>query len=128
MSDKGEEDPVLYLKLQEEEAQDGYDLSTDDFILVVQTPFQSEMLLKFGVNRICCNSTHGTNRYNFPLTTIHVFDEFGEGMLVAWCLSNPEDFWSMVEFFPKSKRCGAVQSGFFMNDMANQFYNASNRL
>lgn len=32
-SDTGEENPVLYLKLQEEEAKDGYDLPTDDFTL-----------------------------------------------------------------------------------------------
>lgn len=125
MSDKGEENPVLYLKLQEDEAKDGYDLPTDDFILIVQTPFQREMLLKFGVNGICCDSTHGTNGYDFSLTTIHVIDEFGEGMPVAWCLSNHEDFCSMVVFFSEiKKKCGAVQSGFFMSDMANQFYNA----
>ena len=86
-SDKGEENPLLYLKLQEEEAKHRYDLPNDDFILVVETPFQHEMLLKFAVNRICCDSTHGTNGCNFLLTTIHAIDEFGEGMLVAWCLS-----------------------------------------
>lgn len=57
--------------------------------------------------------------------SVHVIDEFGEGMPVAWCLSNHKDFCSMVVFFSEiKKRCGAVQSGFFMSDMANQFYNA----
>ena len=124
-SDKGEESPVLYLKLQGEEAKVGYDLPIDDFLLVVQTPFQREMLQKFAVNGICCDSTHGTNGYDFPLTTIHVIDEFGEGMPVAWCLSNHEDFSTMVVFFSEiKKRCGTVENAFFMSDMANQFYNA----
>ena len=124
-SEKGEESPVLYLKVQGEGAKDGYNLPIDDFIMVVQTPFQREMFLKFAVNGICCDSTHGTNGYDYPLTTIHVIDDFGEGMPVAWCLSNHEDICSMVVFFSEIKmKCGPVQNAFFMSDMANQFYNA----
>ena len=119
------ENPVLYHKFQGEEDKNGYDLTTDDFFLVVQTTFQRDMLTKFAGNGICCDSTHGTNAYDFPLTTIHVVDEFGEGIPVAWCLSSHEDFTSMVIFFSEIKKnCGPVESAFFMSDMANQFFNA----
>ena len=38
-----------------------------------------------------CHATHAqkkTNGYDFPLTTVVVVDEFGEGFPVAWCISN----------------------------------------
>lgn len=123
-SEMGDESPVLFCKFQGEEAKDEYVLPNDDFLMVVQTPFQREMLMKLAKNGICCDSTHGTNGYDFLLTTIHVIDEFGEGLPVAWCLSSHEDFSSMVVFFSEiKKKCGAVESAFFMSDMANQFYN-----
>ncbi|XP_029196009.2 uncharacterized protein LOC114961482 [Acropora millepora] len=119
------DNPVLYYKLQGEEAEDGYDLAKDDFFLVVQTPFQREMLLKFAQKGICCDSTHGTNGYDFLLTTIHVIDEFGEGVPAAWCISSHEDYTTMVIFMNEiKKRCGNIHSQYFMSDMANQFYNA----
>ena len=119
------DNPVLYYKLQGEEAEDGYDLAKDDFFLVIQTPFQREMLLKFAQKGICCDSTHGTNGYDFLLTTIHVIDEFGEGVPAAWCISSHEDYTTMVIFMNEiKKRCGNIHSQYFMSDMANQFYNA----
>jgi len=46
-------------------------------------------------------------------------------MPVEWCLSNHEDFCSMVVFFSGiKKKCGTVKKAYFMSDMANQFYNA----
>lgn len=119
------ESPVLCFKLQGEEAEEGYDLAKDDFLMAIQTPFQREMLKTFAYKGICCDSTHGTNSYDFPLTTIHVIDEYGEGIPVAWCLSNHEDFTAMVIFFQEIKKsCGIIESKYFMSDMANQFYNA----
>ena len=59
------------------------------------------------------------------MTTIHVIDDFGQGIPVAFCLSNHEDFTSMVIFFNEiKKRCGNIESQYFMSDMANQYYNA----
>lgn len=37
------QNPVLFVKLQEEDAKEGYDLAKEDFLMVVQTPFQQEM-------------------------------------------------------------------------------------
>ena len=53
---------------------------------------------KFAHKGVCRDSTHGTNAYEFILTTLLVRDEFGQGFPVGWCLSNQEDFTSMCIF------------------------------
>ena len=103
----------MYYKLQGEEAENGYDLAKNDFSLVVQTPFQWEMLLKFAQNGICCDSTQDTNGYDFLLTTIHVIDEFGEGVPATWCISSQDVLTTMVIFMNEiKKRCGNIHSQF----------------
>ena len=39
-------------------------LQTDDFIIVLQTPVQAEMLKEFGGKGVCVDATHGTNGSN----------------------------------------------------------------
>ena len=96
----------------------------DDFVLVVQTEFQCEMLKKYGSNAVCVDSTHGTNSYYFNLTTILVVDEYGEGVPVGWLISNKEDKPMLVEFVTAVKnRVG--QNVSFMTDDAEQSYSAS---
>ncbi len=46
------------------------------------------MLMKFGSNVVCADSTHGTNSYDFYLTNLLVVDEYGEGIPVGWLISN----------------------------------------
>lgn len=41
------QNPVPFVKLQEEDAKDRYDLAKEDFLMVVQTPFQQGMPSKF---------------------------------------------------------------------------------
>lgn len=103
-SRKEEDNPILYYKLQGEEAEDGYDLAPDDFFVAVQAPLQKEMMQKFGHKGICCDFTHGTNGYDFSLTTVLVIDEFGQGFPVTWCLSSHEDFTTLTIFFRKIKK------------------------
>ncbi|XP_032235552.2 uncharacterized protein LOC116617195, partial [Nematostella vectensis] len=117
--------PVLYYKLQGQIAEEGYDLQKSDFFIVLQSQIQKNMLTRFGHKGICCDSTHGTNAYDFTLTTILVMDEFDQGFPVGWCLSSHEDFITMTIFIREiRKNCGVIQSKFFMSDMAPQFYNA----
>lgn len=56
---------------------------------LMHSKFHCDMLKKFGTNCICIDSTHSTN-YHFPLTTLMVIDEFGEGVPVAYMISNHE--------------------------------------
>ena len=117
--------PILFCKFQDEMVE-GYDLSKEDFVLIIQSPFQRHMLQKFGTKGICCDSTHGTNAYDFLLTTCLVVDEYGEGFPAAWCLSNHEDFTTMCTFFREVKKncAGSITSKWFMSDIAPQYYNA----
>ena len=109
-----EGNPILFYKLQGEEGTDG-----------VQTPLQKHMFQQFASNGVCCDTTHGTNAYDFSLATILVANEFGKGFPAGWCISNHEDFTVMHLFFSMMrKNCGVQHSGFFMSDIAPQFFNA----
>ena len=120
-----ETNPILFYKLQGEEASDGVSLAKEDFFIAVQTPLQKHMFKQFASNGVCCDTTHGTNGYDFSLATILVADEFGKGFPVGWCISNHEDLSVMHLFFSLIREnCGVQHSGFFMSDMAPQFYNA----
>ena len=80
-------------------------LTEKDFILVLQTPSQAEMLCKCGHNKIICvDGTHGTNSYDFNLTTVLVVDEFGEGYPTAWCISNRTDLIARLYYFESIQR------------------------
>ena len=37
------------------------------------------------------DATHGTTQYDFLLTSVLVVDSHGEGIPVAWAISNKED-------------------------------------
>lgn len=93
-------------------------LKKEDFVLVLQTEHQKQLAQKFGPSGICCDSTHGTNAYNFTLTSIVVKDEFAEGQPVAWCISNHESYPFMKLFFEKVKEnTGLIQPPWFMSDL-----------
>ena len=46
---------------------------------------------QYGNNIICVDTTHGTNHYDFNVFTIMVVDDYGEGLPVAWAITNTED-------------------------------------
>ena len=97
----------------------------EDFFIVIQTPFQKAMAQKFASKGVCVDSTHGTTGYDFLLTTVMVTDECREGLPVAWCLSNHEDFTHMCLFFKLLREnCGQLSPHWVMSDTASQFYNA----
>ena len=67
-------------------------MSTEDFVLAIQTPLQREVFKSCAQNGVVCiDATHKTNGYDFPLISVVVIDEFGEGFPAAWCISNRED-------------------------------------
>ena len=68
-------------------------LKLEDFVIVLQTHMQAEIMLKKFVEGkvVCVDATHGTNAYNFSLVTLLVEDEYGEGFPVAWRTANKED-------------------------------------
>ena len=117
---------ILVFKAQGvEQPSDSNNFAVSDFILCIQTPFQCDMLKMFADNIICIDSTHGTNMYDFCLITVIVIDEYGEGVPVAWVISNPEDAMALHAFFEALKdACGILKPKWFMSDCAEQYHNA----
>lgn len=115
-------DPVLLFKQQGVE----HDvLGTEDFLLCLQTEFQLEMIKEFGHKVICVDTTHSTNMYDFLLITVLVVDEFGEGVPVAWAVSNKEDTAALSLFFQQlNSQSGDLNPEYFMYDDAQQYWNA----
>ena len=121
-----DDNPVLLYKIQGDKTPANCPgLADQDFVLAIQTPLQASMLKQFGTNVICIDGTHGTNGYNFTLVTVMVVDEYGEGLPVAWCISNREDYTVLVNFFRAIRnRVGAISASWFMSDIAEQYYSA----
>ena len=118
-------DPILAYKPQGEFVEDIDDISKESFFLALQTEYQRDMMEKYGNDVICIDSTHSTNMCDFLLITIMVIDNYGEGIPVAWAISDKEDACTLVQFFkPLYKRVGKIKPHYFMSDDAQAFYNA----
>ena len=105
---------------------DDIDLKKDLFVLGIQTKELLEMFIK-GANKIyCIDGTHNTNKYEFPLTTIMVPDEFNKGYPVAWLISNYADELTLRPFLEEiKKRCPEdIKINCVMTDDDNTGWNA----
>ena len=89
-----------------------YLLETDDFLLVLQTQFQRDMLIRHGCKGVCMDATYNVNEYDFHLITVIVIDEYQEGVPVAWALCNCEDKIALKYYILQSIkiRCGNFKS------------------
>ncbi|XP_050507538.1 uncharacterized protein LOC126885154 [Diabrotica virgifera virgifera] len=96
-----------------------------DFVLILMTSAQESLFKQLASSKICIDSTHGTNPYDFQLTTILVVDEYGEGIPVAFLLLNRVDTMTLMHFFSVLKiKVGVIKTEIFMSDDAPEFYNA----
>ena len=100
------------------------ELKKDDFLLAIQTEFQKDTLLKFGPKVICVDSTHGTNIYDFLLISVVVIDDHGEGLPVAWAITNHEDAVTLKVLFRSLAKRIQLCPDVFMSDDADQFYSS----
>ena len=118
--------PVILFKQQGEPPNNCcMDLAKEDFLLVLQTEFQSDMLCRHGQKGVCMDATYRINDYDFNLITLMVLDDFQEGIPVMWALSNREDKTVLVTTLSAIKeQCGAIEPGWFMSDIAQQYCNA----
>lgn len=109
-----EENPIIYSYLE-----------NDDVFLIIATKFQLEMIQKFGYEKICVDSTHGTTEYDLLLTTLVVVDEYGNGFPCCFCFTKKKDTKTWITFFTKVKeRTGNINTKVFMSDDDPAFYNA----
>ena len=91
-------------------------------MIVIQTEHQKNLAKKFGSNGICSDSTHGTNSYDFTLTSLLVVDEFGEGQPIGWCLANHETYLFLKIFSEQIKEnSGRIEPTWFMSDLGKIF-------
>lgn len=122
MKKLGEDSPVLYYKPQDSE---NILFKKEDFILIIMTSFQATLFKKFGCEKVCVDSTHGTNGYDFLLTSVVIVDEFGTGVPVAFLLSNRVDTVILTHYFSVIKgKIGTIDTKSFMSDDAPEFFNA----
>ena len=118
--------PVLLFKPQGPQENDkSLNLSDDDFLLAIQTEFQKDAMLQFGKKVILMDATHGTTQYDFLLISVLVVDGHGEGVPVAWAISNKEDT-NIISLFLQAihSRIGDLETECFMSDCAEQYFNA----
>lgn len=73
-------------------------LVDDDFILILASDIQIQMLAEHGKNIICFDGTHGTNAYGFELTTLLMVDEMHKGFPCAFMFSSCSDTSTMSLF------------------------------
>jgi hypothetical protein len=66
-------------------------LEVDDLALAYMNKEMEYMLKTYGPRIICLDGTHGTNPYNFELTTILVLDDQHIGHPVVFLISNRKD-------------------------------------
>ena len=119
-----EDNPVLYFKEQGKRDNNSF-LAISDFQIVLMSKFQLKMLKEFVNEKICIDSTHGTNTYDFSLTTLLTVDEFGAGFSMSFCVSNRTDARAMKNFFDCIKeKSGIINTKVFMSDDAPAYFNA----
>uniref|UniRef100_A0A1X7UQV6 ZSWIM1/3 RNaseH-like domain-containing protein n=1 Tax=Amphimedon queenslandica TaxID=400682 RepID=A0A1X7UQV6_AMPQE len=122
-----EYNPVLIYKPQGMEnaiVGDIDNMAKESFLLAVQTEFQRDAMKKFGNGKaVCMDAIHGTNVYDFLVTTLMVIDNYGEGIRVGWAITYKEDTCSLVQFLkPLLERVAAISPLVFMSDDAEQYY------
>ena len=115
---------VTYFKFQGDLDPQFPCLKSEDFVLVLMNDGQLKKLRKFA-DIVCMDGTHGTNQYNFELTTVLVLDENREGFPCAFLISNRADT-EIMTFFLKiiSSFSGPVNCQVFMTDITSICYDA----
>lgn len=123
---QSEGDCVLFYKPQCVCLEEFPQLKSEDFILIIMTAAQLEILKKYGNDCICLDGTHGLNSYDFELNTLLVLDELREGFPCAFLFSNRSDTQVLTLFFEciRSKLGEIISPKVFMSDLADTFFNA----
>lgn len=83
----GRDDYVLY-----------YDRSEQGIQLAISTPFQRQMLEAFGQKLVFMDAVFGLTIYGYPMLTLLVQDDFGNGVPVAFCISDKENSAAWARF------------------------------
>lgn len=111
----------IYQKI--DEPCDNFD--TEDTMLVIMTEEQREMLLNFGHDKICIDSTNNSEKLKLQLTSIFILDEFGVTFPACYFISNKIDENTLTMLFQEIKKMvGVIDAKIFMSDDTPYFYNS----
>lgn len=124
MRDKG--NAILFYKPQGNISEEWPLLEEKDFVLIIMTEAQSEMLRKYGSDCICIDGTHGTNSYDFQLITLLIVDDIRQGFPCSFLISNrcDKELLKIFLHYVKINIGTSIQPKVFMTDMAESFFNA----
>lgn len=117
---------VLFYKHQDSLCEEYPELRMEDFVLIIMTDGQRDLLKRFGNDCICVDGTHGLNGYGFELHTILVLDDLREGYPCSFLISNRGDSKVMTIFYRCVKESigKIITPNVFMSDMAEVYYNS----
>ncbi len=94
----------------------------DDFIIVIQSQLQREMMKKFSPNGVCFDYTI-IPVSKMVLASLQVIDDTGQTLPVTWCLSNTNADFFMKIFFTKLKQvCGDLTPAWVMSPCQEPLY------
>jgi len=123
----GDQCLVRYVKFQGA-ADEERNMREDDFMLIIMSETQLAVLQKLYKpnSEVALDSTHGTNGYDYQLTTLMLIDEHGEGFPAAFCFSNRVDERAMITFLSVCKENigWPMISAILMTDDADVYFNA----
>lgn len=66
--------------------------------LILSTPFQLRMLRTFGKELVFADAAYGVNKYGYPLQTLLVRDDHGNGVPIAFSITHTENSESWKHF------------------------------
>ncbi|KAE8744948.1 hypothetical protein FOCC_FOCC008360 [Frankliniella occidentalis] len=95
-------------------------------MIILCTPYQEAEFGNYLEEKVLIDSTHGTNDYDFQLTTLATVHSAGAGVPVMYCISSSVSIDSMTLFFNVAKTTLSKKTStkVFMSDMAGEFYTA----
>ena len=68
------------------------------FQLAYSSPFQRRMLKEFGAKLVFMDAVFGTNIYGYPMLTLLVQDDYGNGVPVGFCIAEYENADTWLRF------------------------------
>ncbi|XP_063913770.1 uncharacterized protein LOC135130334 isoform X2 [Zophobas morio] len=100
-------------------------LHDSDFVLAYINKEMEYMLQTYGCNIICMDATHGTNPYNYELTTILILDDENIGYPTVFLISNRKDKIIQEVLLTELKRTtSTISPKYFMSDDTNIYFDA----
>nr|XP_015837750.1 PREDICTED: uncharacterized protein LOC107398389 [Tribolium castaneum] len=111
--------------LAEKHGLQGKGTKKDDFALGYMNEEMKYMLQTYGKRIVCLDGTHGTNPYNFELTTLLVLDDLNIGYPTVFLISNRKDTVVQKVFLAEiKKKIENLVPQHFMTDDTLIYYNA----